>query len=257
MNDQSDVRGQASELIAQALLEGRLLGGLDQGLHPADWSEAYAIQHGVVKRLGGYSAWKVGAPSPAPEAERHYSALPSQLVEASPAELPFARFSYPTLEAEVAFKLGQDLPPRDQQYTAAEVRDAVASVHAVIEVVDSRFAGWPEGVDALTQLADLQNNGFLVVGEGCSDWQRLALETLAVRLSVDSSVVAQARGGNPAGDPFPLLLWLANELPTKGQSLSAGDIVTCGTCTGKYVAAGPLQVEASFEELGQAHLRLI
>lgn len=256
MNDQSDARGQASELIAQALLEGRLLGGLGQGLHPADWGEAYAIQHEVVKRLGGHSAWKVGAPSPDPAAERHYSALPSQLVETSPAELPVARFAYPTLEAEVAFKLGQDLPPRDQQYTAAEVRAAVASVHAVIEVVDSRFVGWPEGVDALIQLADLQNNGFLVVGEGRVDWHRLPLETLGVTLSADSSVVAEARGGNPAGDPFPLLLWLANELPTKGQSLSAGDIVTCGTCTGKYSAAGPLQVEAHFEGLGRARLRL-
>lgn len=256
MNDQSDLRGQASELIAQALLDGRLLSGLDQAIHPADWGEAYAIQHEVVRRLGGHSAWKVGAPSPDPAAERHYSALPSQLVDASPAELPVTRFAYPTLEAEVAFKMGKDLPARDQQYTAAEVRAAVASVHAVIEVVDSRFVGWPEGVDALTQLADLQNNGFLVVGEGCADWQKLSLATLGVTLSIDSSVVVQAAGGNPAGDPFPLLLWLANELPTKGQSLSAGDIVTCGTCTGKYLATGPSQVEAQFEGLGRAHLRL-
>ncbi len=257
MTHSDEVREAAAGLIEQALVRGERLEGLPDECRPADLAQAYQIQRRLADRLGQRGGWKVGAKSPDPDAPRHYSPLPANLVRQGPVELAFPRFSYPTLEAEVAFKLGKDLPARDRPYSPAEVREAVASVHAVIELVDSRFMAWPEGVDALTHLADLQNNGFLVVGEGRSDWRSLSLETLEVSLSVDDAEIVNARGGNPAGDPFGLLVWLANALPDQGQALSAGEIVTCGSCTGKTPAKGPLQCVATFEALGRAELRLV
>lgn len=247
----------AASLIEQALASGERLDGLPDECRPTDLAQAYAIQRRLTDHLGQRGGWKVGAKTPDPDAPRHYSALPASLVRQGPVKLAFSRFSYPTLEAEVAFKLGKDLPARDRPYSTAEVSEAVASVHAVIELVDSRFMGWPQEVDALTQLADLQNNGFLVVGDGVSDWHSLTLDTLEVSLSVDDAEVVNARGGNPAGDPFTLLVWLANALPDRGQSLSAGEIVTCGSCSGKYLAEQPLSVLVSFKELGRAELRLV
>ncbi|MCH9674209.1 MAG: hydratase, partial [Gammaproteobacteria bacterium] len=43
-------------------------------------------------------------------------------------------------EAEFAFKLGSDLPPRERPYSMQEVVDAAASLHPAIELPDSRFA---------------------------------------------------------------------------------------------------------------------
>jgi 2-keto-4-pentenoate hydratase len=257
MTHSDDGLEQAARLIEQALVRGERLEGLPEQCRPTDHAQAYEIQRRLAHRLGQCGGWKVGAKAPDPEAPRHYSPLPASLVREGPVELAFSRFSYPALEAEVAFKLGKELPARERPYSPAEVREAVASVHAVIELVDSRFMAWPEGVDALTQLADLQNNGFLVVGEGVSDWQSLALDSLAVTLSVDDAEIVNAQGGNPAGDPFALLVWLANALPDQGQALHAGEIVTCGSCTGKHPAKGPLDGVATFESLGRAELRLV
>jgi 2-keto-4-pentenoate hydratase len=257
MTHRNDLRDEAARLIEQALVGGERIEALPDEYRPTDLAQAYEIQRRLADRLGQRGGWKVGAKSPDPDAPRHYSPLPASLVRQGPVELAFSRFSYPSLEVEVAFKLGKDLPARDRPYSSTEVREAVASVHAVIELVDSRFMDWPAHVDALTQLADLQNNGFLVVGEGRSDWQTLSLETLEVALSVEDAEVVNARGGNPAGDPFALLVWLANALPEQGQALSAGEIVTCGSCTGKYPAEGPLKGVATFEALGRAELRLV
>lgn len=257
MTHSNDIREEAAGLIEQALVSGQRLDGLPDTCRPTDLAQAYEIQRRLADRLGQRGGWKVGAKSPDPGSPRHYSSLPASLIREGPVELAFSRFAYPTLEAEVAFKLGKDLPARERPYSPAEVREAVAAVHTVIELVDSRFMAWPEGVDALTQLADLQNNGFLVVGEGRSDWQSLSLETLEVTLSVDDAEIVNARGGNPAGDPFALLVWLANALPERGQALSAGEIVTCGSCTGKTPVKGPLKGVAAFEELGRAELSLV
>ena len=40
------------------------------------------------------------------------------------------------IEAEVAFRLGRDLPPRAAPYTRAEVMAALATAHPAIEVLE-------------------------------------------------------------------------------------------------------------------------
>src|SRR6202020_953015 len=42
-------------------------------------------------------------------------------------------------EPEFAFRMATDLPPRTAPYTAAEVLQAVGTLHPAIEIPDSRF----------------------------------------------------------------------------------------------------------------------
>src|SRR3546814_12605978 len=51
-----------------------------------------------------------------------------------------SRTIQPKAEAEIAFILGADLP--DRTVTAEQVAAAIATVHAAIEIVDSRIADW-------------------------------------------------------------------------------------------------------------------
>lgn len=253
LND--DAIDQAANLLEKAWVSGERLPSLPDACRPRNHAQAYHIQQALAERLGPTGGWKVGARSP--QATRHYAPLPARFLHRQAATCRLSDFSRVLLEAELAFTLARDLLPRDTPYEAEEVVAAVASLNPVIEIVDSRFRDWPDGVETFSQLADLQNHGGLVVGEGTARWQTMALEDVAVCLALDGKPRVTAEGGNPAGDPLPLLVWLANYLPTQGQWLRAGDVITCGSCTGKLPVNNPVEVTAFFEGVGEARVTLV
>ncbi len=54
--------------------------------------------------------------------------------------IPFAGNIMRVAEGEFAFVFGEDLPPRDADYSEEEVMRTVATLHPCIETPDSRFA---------------------------------------------------------------------------------------------------------------------
>ena len=140
-------------------------------------------------------------------------------------------------------------PPRPQPYCVADVRAAVASVHAAIEVVDSRFLDIG-AVDALSLLADFQSNGALVVDDGLAMPQAFESSTQQVALHIDGVDVLESRGSNPAGDVLSLLAWLANHAAARSGGLRRGDIVTTGSWTGMRFVGARTRVKATFAGIG-------
>src|SRR5258708_6925961 len=78
---------------------------------------------------------------------------------------------------------GADLPARGRDYDGDAVVAAIASAHAAIEIVDSRYRDF-KGASALEKLADFQTNGGFVHGPAVADWRGLPLERLHVRLTI-------------------------------------------------------------------------
>src|SRR5207302_4310169 len=134
---------------------------------------------------------------PSPEAEPSYAPIFS--VMASPARIPSRDHSLFGIEAEVAFRLASDLPPRDRPYDRAEIVAAVASLYPAIELVDTRFADW-QAVDQLAKLADNQSNGALIHGAAVADWRSLDLVRPAIAVTFDGVAAARTKG-NAGGDP--------------------------------------------------------
>ena len=112
---------------------------------------------------------KTGAPGP--DAEAAYA--PIFNVIAGPGIFPAATQRLFGIEAEVAFRLARDLPKRDKSYARDEIVAAIASMHPVIELVDTRFADFAK-IDALSKLADNQSNAALIYGPAVPGWQSLA-----------------------------------------------------------------------------------
>ena len=112
------------------------------------------------------------------------------------------------IEAEVAFRLGRDLPPlrAGARYEREAVCAAIVSAHAVIEVVASRFVD-PDAVSKLELIADQLINSLLVVGPSCPNWQSLAVGRAAAR---------SARAG-PSGLPGP-------RRPSAGRSADSAGV---------------------------------
>ncbi|MEX0730157.1 MAG: fumarylacetoacetate hydrolase family protein [Aquisalimonadaceae bacterium] len=244
---------EAAGLLYRALMDGQRIDALPGHCRPKTEEQAYAIQQELANLAGPICGWKVGAPTPtgAPRC----APLLAPMMGDGAGDHAAARFTVGAVEGEVAVRLAIDLPPQSEPYSREAVIAAIGTVHAAIEVLDSRYQDW-DAVDEMSKLADVQNNGLFILGEGVEYWHSLKLEKLPVTLTANGETVRQADGGNPAGDPLRLLHWLANERAAGGAGLRAGDIITLGSCTGVWYPTPPVEVIATFDGLGSARLHL-
>lgn len=233
---------------------GERIDALPDAQRPQTEADAYAIQDGVLARLGPAAGWKVGAKGP--DAPFLCAPLIASAFHTAPAELPGARFGERAIEAEIAFRIGRDLPARDTAYARDEVIDAIDAVMPAIEVVDGRFRT-RTAVDRLSALADNLSSGAFIVGAPVGDWRSLALDALPVRLLVDGREAVSAVGGNPVGDPLALLARAVDTLSRRAAGLKAGMVVTTGSCTGVTQVDPRSEVSVAFSGLGRLDLRFI
>lgn len=244
--------------IAQILLEARRTGEPIQALPPEytpdDAAEAYEVQDLVAEALGPVGGWKVGARGPHLPAS--CAPMPASLIHRSPVSLSAASLGSLGIEAEIAVRLDKDLPPRRTPYSVDEVIASVASIHPAIEIVSSRYV--PSMPPApLAALADALSNCAFVYGPGRSTPIAIDQTVQAAELYFDGTRVAAAVGGNPAGDIWSLLAWLANHAAERDGGLRAGQVITTGSCTGMICAAPGTKVKAVFPGLGEVEMTLL
>ncbi len=246
---------QAVAYLVEAFSIGNLLPGLPEACRPRTLAEAYAVQAALVEALGVQTAgWKIGCTSAAartllksdgPFAGRVF--LPRCFVSGS--KIPGGAYPTRGLEGEFAFFLGKNLRPRKRPYSRAEVLAAIEDLHLAIEIVDSRYESFLK-VTLPEIVADLGINGALVVGPPVKGWRRRDLGAIAVTMRAGGKVVGKGKGADALGHPLEALRWLANNPVTK-EGLSAGEIVTTGTCTGLHRAGPKDKVSCDFGPLGK------
>jgi 2-keto-4-pentenoate hydratase len=161
---------------------------------------------------------------------------------------------YRGLEAEIAFLVGQDLPPRATPYTREEAIAAMASCHPVIEVLESAFTD-PTQASKLAALADLQMHGGFVYGPPVANWHTLNFNTESVTLAVDGVIRVERTGSNTSGDLLKLLPWLANQGAARTGGLKSGQWITTGSWTGNTLATSSSAVAVDFRTAGHVDLR--
>ena len=157
-----------------------------------------------------------------------------------------ARTLQPKAEAEIAFILGADLPDADTG--VEQVAAAVASVHAAIEIVDSRIADWK--ISFADTVADNGSSAFFVLADTGLPLAGLDLEGAAMEMLVNDAVVSTGVGAAALGNPLNAAAWLAQTLAARGEPLKAGDILLAGAL-GPMVALAPGDhVEARIAGIG-------
>jgi 2-keto-4-pentenoate hydratase len=227
---------------------------LPDRLLPRTDAEGYAIQAQVTEALGWRIAgWKAGL---GPNGDTSSAPLYAPLLRHSPARFEAGGLSLFGIEGEIAFRLALDLPPRGSPHDTGSVRDAIASAHAAIEILDSRYQSLA-GLSRFEMLADTFNNGGFVAGAPQAGWRAIDLADLAVSLTIDGEEIFAGRGTHPVGDPLAPVVWLANFLNARGAALAAGDYVTTGTCTGFATAKLGAHVRVDFSELGEAEVSFV
>lgn len=253
---------EASDLLIRHWREGTTLGALPRSLRPKTRAEAYLIQS-LLGRLSGkpLAGWKIAATSLA--GQKHIGVdgplagrLLEEMVFPDGATLVFGANHMRVAEAEFAFRMERDLPPRSEVYSQNEVMDAVAALHVAIEVPDSRYTDFTV-VGAAQLIADNGCGHLFVLGpEAPASWRDLDLAMHRVTGRVGTRLEREGIGANVLGDPRIALTWLANELSQHGLTLAQNQIVTTGTCLVPLEITPGDSVTIDFGELGQVGLQL-
>jgi 2-keto-4-pentenoate hydratase len=182
-----------------------------------------------------------------------FAPMPRAWIASNGAELG-GKHRFRGLEAEIAFLLGKDLPPREKAYSRNEVVAAIASCHPAIEVIESGLVD-PTKATKLSMVADLQMHGAFVYGAAVANWQSLDFSKERVTLAVDGVVRVERMGSNTSGDLMRLLPWLANEGAARTGGLKAGQWVTTGSWTGLALGTAGSCVDVKFSTAGEVDLR--
>lgn len=249
-----DAVRRSASLLLEARRTRRWLDALPEICRPSNLDEAYAIQALVFSELGHHvAAWKVGAGSP--EAEPACAAIAKGTLYQDGVTLPADTFNLIGAEAEIAYRLGRDLPPRASPYSLEEVRSAIASVHPLIELSDTRFLTWASQ-NRPSHVADQLNHGALILGAHSVALDDVDPFKQEATMSIDGEVRAKTVGGNPAGDPLRLLHWLANVGARNSGGLRADCIVTTGSLTGVIFVKPPVALFAELPGLGSVRITI-
>jgi 2-keto-4-pentenoate hydratase len=258
----SDPLQAASDALWEHWHTGRLMTALPAALRPATREEGYRIQSRIERRSAfPLFGWKIAATSQVGQAHIAVDGplagrLLRERVIPAGGEMPFGANHMRVAEAEFAFCMARDLPPRPVPYGVEEALDAVATLHPAIEVPDSRFEDFTV-VGAPQLIADNACAHYFVLGPAAPGaWRDVDLAQHRVIGSVEGRLQRDGIGANVLGDPRVALAWLVNELSALGLTLRAGEIVTTGTCLTPLPIAPNDRVAADFGSLGAVNVHI-
>lgn len=164
--------------------------------------------------------------------------------------IPQGRLIHPRVEPEIVFVMRDRL--EGPGVTVATAMAAVESVHAGVEVIDSRYRNFRFTAGDVT--ADNASSGAFVVGGTGLAPADLDLLTEGVLVEVNGVVVDSATGAAVQGHPGEALALAANELARRGLAIEAGWIVLTGGMTDAVFAPPGVSIGAHFTSLGSIFL---
>ncbi len=156
------------------------------------------------------------------------------------------------IEAEVTFRLSQDLPVRSAPYSKDEVAGAIGAAIPSIEIVISCYAD-AFSQDPLNLICEGGFAQYLVLGDEARNWQSLNIDDLPVSVQVNGREVETGITSAVLDGQLSSITWLANNLSERGHGLKKGQLCNTGMCAPIAVAQPGDEVTVSFGALGRAH----
>ena len=250
----------ASDMLWNAWEVGRCIAALPEDCRPRTRAEGYAIQTRLEQQsTRPLFGWKIAATSKAGQAHIAVDGplagrLLAERVFESGSRLRFGCNQMRVAEAEFAFRMASDVPPRATSYSVDEVLASVATLHPAIEIPDSRYVDFTV-VGAPQLIADNACAHQFVLGHAAPEWWR-SVDLAAHRAVgiVAGKLEREGIGASVLGDPREALTWLVNELSSLNLTLRAGQVVTTGTCLVPLPIVPGDRVTCDFGALGTVNV---
>lgn len=246
--------------IASLFRGRRPIDVLPPDLHPASLDEGYAIR-AAYERIeaagprGPVAGFKIAITTKVMQElcgidEPCYGAIFAREVHHGTARLNGADYCRLAIEAEIAVRLGADLPDgRDRDRVAG----AVESCMAAIELLEDLHYDYKRLNGAALVAGNAWNAG-IVLGPPVADWRRLDLAALGGTLAINGREIGRGVGADALGHPLNALAWLADRRAAEGNPLKRGQVVMTGSLVAtQYPVAGDRCVVA-IDGLGEAEL---
>ncbi len=193
----------AAQVLASARLEHRAVAPLPPGMAPGDATAGYAVQQHLHELLsaageGAVAGHKIGCTTKVmreklgidqPCAGR----IHARYLLGDGASWSVAGRIKPSVECEIAVRLGRDLPAIPRYYTAASLRPAVESCMASIELCDDRYTD-REAVGLPTLIADDFYNVGCALGREVTGWQGIDLAAIAGSMRINGRETGRGIG---------------------------------------------------------------
>jgi 2-keto-4-pentenoate hydratase len=229
---------------------------LRDGLDPLDADGAYAVQminnryweaqgRRIVGRKAGLTAKAVQAQLGVDQPD--FGVLFADMEIADGGRLDPKRSLQPKAEAEIAFVLGADLP--DPDTSPEQAAAAVKTVHAAIEIVDSRIADWK--ITFADTVADNGSSAFFVLAQAGRPLDGIDLEGAVMAMRINDETVSTGVGAAALGNPLNAAAWLARTLARRGEPLKAGDVLLAGALGPMVTLKAGDNVRASIGGIGE------
>lgn len=208
--------------------------------------DAYAVQSLLTderrRRGERIVGWKLGYTSLAMReqmgvAEPNFGPLTDAMLLVDGADVA-GRYTQPRVEPEVALRFERNVEPGADR---AGVLAAVGQAFAALEVVDSVWTDYRFRIEDNT--ADGSSAAGVVIG------RELPLDGIvdvAVRLTVDGEPAGTGHGRDASGHPADGVVWLVDQLATRGEYVRAGDIVITGGLTSAAALSPSVTICAEF-----------
>ena len=253
----------ACALLYRHWSQGTRLEALPPELRPADRAEAYRIQACIEDfSRAPLFGWKIAATSLA--GQRHIGVdgplagrLLAERVIDNGGVCNLGNNLMRVAELEFAFRMADDLTPRDEPFSQDEVLASVATLHPAIELPDSRFEHFERAGLAQLVADNACAHRFVLGPASDADWYAMDLAVHPGRIFRNGMPAEQGVGSNVLGDPRLALTWLANELSRHDIILKAGQVVTTGTCVKPQAIAVGDRIEGDLGILGRVSVTII
>jgi 2-keto-4-pentenoate hydratase len=256
----------AGQYQAKAYLAGNTLDLMLQDIAPTTQEDAYKVQQSFVDSLsktkGGLGGYKIAYTSAVMREARGVSdpcagVIFADTIFESPKELNGADYIKLAIECEVGVRLGSEVKASGAPYTRDSIAPHIESLMTAFEIVDIRPVGAPEGADpAISSIVTNIFGGGAVLGTEIKDWKGIDLPASKGTMSINGKLVGEGKGSDVMGHPLEALVWLANSLSARGESMPAGTVVI----TGSIIPPTPLgsgdTATISIDGLGEANIKV-
>jgi 2-oxo-3-hexenedioate decarboxylase len=177
--------------------------------------------------------------------------LTDAMLLAPEAPVPVSSFIHPRVEPELAFTIAERLG--GAAVSAVQALAAVASVHAAVEVIDSRFRDF--SFTAADVIADNASTAAVIVDPTPFDAAGRDLALQSVIVEAGGRVLDSATGAAILGHPAEALAFAARVLDRRGLAIEPGWIVLTGAMTDAVPLSDHRSLTFDFDRLGSIHVR--
>ena len=250
----------AANILFKHRINATSLNNLPINCQPSNIEDAYKIQNELMnnylylnnnyiigKKVGCTNKW---AQKQLDVEEPFYGNLFSKYSSVNGCRLNSKKFSKPYMEPEFSFRINQDIDISKAPFSFNEIFNFVDDVMSSVEIVDFRFN---------KDLKEIGINNLIATNGASEYWIRndiefkintIDLTNHVVKVYINNELIEKGNASNVLNNPLNSILWLINNLSSKGEPVLKNYLVSTGTCTPAIPLKINDNVKVDFGKLG-------